>query len=35
MDSAAFVTLDRILALVQDHPRATLAAAGALFGEDR
>ena len=32
MDAAAFATLDRLLALVQDHPRATLAAAGALFG---
>ena len=35
MDAAAFATLDRLLALVQDHPRATLAAAGALFGEGR
>jgi hypothetical protein len=35
MDSGAFAALDRILALVQDHPRATLAAAGALFGEGR
>ncbi len=35
MDAAAFSTLDRLLALVQDQPRATLAAAGALFGEGR
>ena len=35
MDAAAFATLDRLLALVQDQPRATLAAAGALFGEGR
>lgn len=33
MDAVAFSTLDRLLALVQDQPRATLAAAGALFGE--
>jgi hypothetical protein len=33
MDAAAFSTLDRLLALVQDQPRATLAAAGALFVE--
>ena len=35
MDAAAYSTLDRLLALVQDQPRATLAAAGALFGERR
>jgi hypothetical protein len=33
MDAASFATLDRLLALVQDHPRATLATAGSLFGE--
>ena len=33
MDAGAFSALDRLLALVQDQPRATLAAAGALFGE--
>ena len=35
MDAAAFSALDRLLALVQDQPRATLAAAGPLFGEGR
>ena len=35
MDAAAFSMLDRLLALVQDQPRATLAAAGALFREHR
>ncbi len=35
MDAAAFSTLDHLLALVQDQPRATLAMAGALFGEGR
>ena len=35
MGSDAFATLDRLLALVQDHRRATLAAAGSLFGEGR
>lgn len=35
MNAVAFSTLDRLLALVQDQPRATLAAAGALFGEGR
>jgi hypothetical protein len=33
MDTAAFSTLDRLLGLVQDQPRAMLATAGALFGE--
>ena len=33
MDGAALATLDRLLALVQDHPRGRLAAAAALFGE--
>lgn len=33
MDAGAFATLDRILALVQDHPRARLASAPELFGE--
>jgi hypothetical protein len=33
MDRSAFATLDRILALLKDHPRVTLATAGALFGE--
>ncbi len=33
MDSDAFVALDRILALVQDHARARLASARELFGE--
>jgi hypothetical protein len=32
-DRAALATLDRLLALVQDHPRGRLAAAAALFGE--
>ena len=35
MDAAAFATLDRLLALVQDHPQAELASAGALFREGR
>jgi hypothetical protein len=35
MDAGAFSVLDRLLALVQDQPRATLAAAGPLFGEGR
>jgi hypothetical protein len=33
MDRAALAALDRLLALVQDHPRGRLAAAAALFGE--
>jgi hypothetical protein len=33
MDAGAFATLDRILALVQDHPSARLATAQELFGE--
>ncbi|MFO1075160.1 MAG: hypothetical protein U1E17_21200 [Geminicoccaceae bacterium] len=33
MDAGAFATLDRILALVQDHPRARLVSAPELFGE--
>jgi hypothetical protein len=33
MDQAALAILDRLLALVQDHPRARLAAAAALFRE--
>lgn len=33
MDAGAFATLDRILALVQDHPGARLATAHELFGE--
>ena len=35
MGPDAFATLDRLLALVQDHRRATLATAGSLFGEGR
>jgi hypothetical protein len=33
MDDAAFGTLDRVLALVLDHPRVRWVPAGALFGE--
>jgi hypothetical protein len=33
MDRAALATLDRLLVLVQDHPRGRLAAAAASFGE--
>ena len=35
MGPDAFATLDRLLALVQDHRRATLATAASLFGEGR
>ncbi len=33
MDAAAFATLDRLLALVLDHPQAEFASAGTLLGE--
>jgi hypothetical protein len=33
MDQAALAMLDRLLALMQDHPRARFAAAATLFGE--
>jgi hypothetical protein len=35
MDAGAIATLDRLLRLVQDHPRATLATAASLFMEGR
>lgn len=35
MDDAAFATLDRLLALVLDHPQAELASAGTLLREGR
>jgi len=35
MDAGAIATLDRLLRLVQDHPRATLATAALLFKEGR
>ena len=35
MDADALGTLDRLLTLVQDHPRATLATAASLFEEGR
>ena len=35
MDAAAFATLDRLLALVLDHPQAELASAGTLLREGR